>query len=138
MNSSVWAVEAAQGSNERKKGVFLSNFWSVRTKKLHKNSSFLLYFWGRALCVDIRFYADISLEGCHSNFNPKCKREWGFIDQLFIELEPGRKCSLHIWAYLLLKFFWPFRFIWESQRSFSDCDLGKWNHLIPFGVLWPL
>ena len=100
MNSSVWAVWAAQAVRKRKWIlVFLSNFWgwffqlfmgkknlnflkkyfNNRTKKLQKKS-FYIFVW--------IFFCPNKVEkiGYHSRFNPKCNGERGYTDSLYITL----------------------------------------------------
>ena len=50
----------------------------------------------------------------------------------------GRKWSLHIRACWVLKFCSSSLWIWNNQRPLSDGDVGNLNHLISFGVSWPL
>ena len=61
----------------KKKGVFLRVFFST----------FCIVVSAVSTKSEICFFLKIKLIiGYHSNFNPECKRERGFINQLYIEL----------------------------------------------------
>jgi hypothetical protein len=75
MNSSVWAVWAAQGSKEKSASALIS-FYKKELK---------FFFFGGGVKI-----------GCHSRFIPECNTERSFIDSLYIALGENTVSKVHI------------------------------------------